>query len=80
MKGRIGNKQYRQNSKPKNSRSTNSSNTNSKDGVIREIHNVKCVYLNARSVVNKQKELELLIMEEDLDIIGITETCLNRKS
>ena len=53
LKGRIGNKQHRQNSKPKNSRTT--SNNNSNNGVIREMHNVKCVYLNARSIVNKQK-------------------------
>jgi len=42
-------------------------------------NNVKCVYFNARSIVNKQKELNLLISEEDLDIIGITETWLNDK-
>ena len=44
-------------------------------------NNVKCVYFNARSIVNKQNELELHVRDEDLDIIGrpITETWLNDK-
>ena len=47
---------------------------------IKIINNeVKCIYFNARSIVNKQKELELIIREEDLDIIGISETWLNDK-
>lgn len=40
---------------------------------------VKCIYFNARSIGNKRDELELIIMEEDLDIIGISETWLNDK-
>jgi ribonucleases P/MRP protein subunit RPP40 len=35
---------------------------------------VKCFYVNARSVINKQAELELYIIEEKPDIVGITET------
>ncbi len=38
---------------------------------------LKCVYFNARSVVNKLDELELLILKEQPDIVGITETWLN---
>jgi len=37
----------------------------------------KCLYLNARSLVNKIMELELLVRSENIDIIGITETWLN---
>jgi len=39
----------------------------------------KCLYMNARSIVNKHKELQLLVMEENLDIIAITETWLTDK-
>jgi hypothetical protein len=35
---------------------------------------LKCFYCNARSIVNKQEELELYIHEEEPDIVGITET------
>src|SRR2546426_12675570 len=35
------------------------------------------VYLNARSIVNKHKELEFYVLEKKFDIIGITETWLN---
>ncbi len=31
-------------------------------------------YTNARSIVNKRSELELYILEEEPDIVGITET------
>ena len=37
----------------------------------------KCLYFNARSLVNKIKELELLVKSENADIIGVTETWLN---
>ena len=36
-----------------------------------------CIYLNARSIVNKIKELELLVLSENDDIVAITETWLN---
>ena len=38
---------------------------------------LSCIYLNARSIVNKHKELEMHVLEENFDIIGITETWLN---
>jgi exonuclease III len=39
---------------------------------------LKCLYMNARSIVNKKKELELTVTEENLDVIAITETWLNK--
>ena len=33
--------------------------------------------MNARSIVNKHKELEMYALEQKFDIIGITETWLN---
>ena len=38
---------------------------------------LKCLYFNARSIVNKIQELELLVKNENIDIVGITETWLN---
>ena len=38
---------------------------------------LKCLYMNARSIVNKKKELELTVRDEKLDIIAITESWLN---
>ena len=35
---------------------------------------LKCFYVNARSIINKREELELYILNEKPDIIGITET------
>jgi Reverse transcriptase (RNA-dependent DNA polymerase)/Endonuclease-reverse transcriptase len=40
---------------------------------------LKCMYFNARSIVNKIGELELYIKEEDLDIVGVTETWLTEE-
>ena len=37
---------------------------------------LKCMYFNARSIVNKLEELELCIKEENLDIVAVTETWL----
>ena len=37
---------------------------------------LKCVYFNARSIVNKIDELQLLIEAEHPDVIGISETWL----
>ena len=50
------------------------SNNNS-DSKIKN-NDIKCIYFNARSIVNKLSELELLIREENVDIIGISETWL----
>ena len=38
---------------------------------------LSCVYFNSRSIVNKHKELEMYVLEEKFDVIGITETWLN---
>ena len=37
---------------------------------------IKCLYANARSIINRRKrmELELYVEEEEPDIIGLTET------
>ena len=35
---------------------------------------LSCFYVNARSIVNKRDELELYVLEEKPDLIGITET------
>ena len=37
------------------------------------------MYVNARSIVNKVDELEIYINEEDLDIVGVTETWLTEE-
>ena len=39
-------------------------------------NNIKFVYFNARSIVNKLSELELLVREENVDVLGICETWL----
>ena len=38
---------------------------------------LECAYINARSIANKKKELELYLNEENIDIMGISETWLN---
>jgi ribonuclease P/MRP protein subunit RPP40 len=35
---------------------------------------LKCFYVNARSIINKREELEVYIIEEEPDVVGITET------
>ena len=35
--------------------------------------------MNVRNIINKHKELQLLAMEENLDLIAITETSLTEK-
>jgi exonuclease III len=39
---------------------------------------ISCVYFNARSIVNKADDLELLITLENPDIVGISETWLTQ--
>ena len=39
--------------------------------------NLSCFLINARSIVNKRDELELYIAQENIDILGITESWLN---
>ena len=41
------------------------------------ITKLSCVYFNARSVVNKLIELDLLLKEDRPDVVGITETWLH---
>ena len=50
---------------------SNKSNTSCSENKLR------CIYMNARSIVNKIKELKIMIEEENVDIISITETWLN---
>ena len=50
-----------------------SSKTNLKIG---RRDSIKCVYFNARSIVNKLPELELLVKGENIDVLGISETWL----
>ena len=57
-----------QNCTIKNSKHGNSNNNENK---------LRCIYMNARSIVNKIKELKVMIEEENVDIIAITETWLN---
>ena len=40
---------------------------------------LQCVYMNARSIVNKMKVLELTVKQDDLDLVAITETWLHDK-
>ena len=56
-----------------------SSNNTSKQNEQNKISNCKlsCLYLNARSIVNKHKELELYVLDKKFDIVGITETWMN---
>jgi len=35
---------------------------------------IKCVYTNARSMANKQEELEAIIQQDGYDLVAITET------
>ena len=35
---------------------------------------LKCMYTNARSMGNKQEELEAIVQQESYDIVAITET------
>ena len=43
----------------------------------RSIHELKCLYLNSRSIVNKTKHLEALAESKEYVLITITETWLN---
>ena len=38
----------------------------------------ECVYLNARSTINKKNELNIMVEDIDPHIIGITETWANK--
>ena len=45
-------------------------------GVRREAQ-LKCVYTNARSMGNKQEELEAIVQQASYDLVAITETWWN---
>jgi hypothetical protein len=38
---------------------------------------LSCLYFNARSIMNKLDEIELIITDEKLDVVAITETWLS---
>ena len=42
--------------------------------VTRQLGQLKCIYRNARSMGNKQEELEAIVQQGKYDIIAITET------
>jgi len=42
--------------------------------VTRPTAQIKCLYMNARSMGNKQKELEATVLLESYDLIALTET------
>ena len=42
--------------------------------VAGSIAQMKCIYTNARSMGNKQEELEAIVQQENYDIVAITET------
>ena len=39
---------------------------------------LECVCLNARSIINKKRELNIMVADSDSDIIGITESWANK--
>jgi len=41
---------------------------------VRLTAQLKCVYTNARSMGNKQEELEAIIQQDGYDLVAITET------
>ena len=67
--GKVNERYRRSNIKCKNS----SASTKHKPQISR----LSCVYFNARSIMNKLSELELYIKEENIYIIGITETWIS---
>ena len=41
---------------------------------VRQMTQLKCVYTNARSMGNKQEELEAIVCQANYDVASITET------
>jgi len=41
---------------------------------VRLTAQLKCVYTNARSIGNKQEEVEAIIQQDGYDLVAITET------
>ena len=43
---------------------------------VRQMIQLKCTYTNARSMSNKQEELEAIVSQANYDLVAITETPL----
>ena len=41
---------------------------------VRQMTQLKCIYTNARSLGNKQEELEAIMCQANYDLVAITET------
>ena len=41
---------------------------------VRQMTWLKCIYTNARSMSNKQEELEAIVRQANYDLVAITET------
>ena len=41
---------------------------------VRQMTQLKCIYTNARSMGNKQEELEVIVQRTNYDLVAITET------
>ena len=50
----------------------------SSSNVIQRNAGLKCVSLNARSIMNKKSELDIMVLDRDPHIIGITESWANK--
>jgi len=40
---------------------------------VRSTAQLKCIYINARSMDNKQEELEAIVQQDSYDLVAITE-------
>ena len=58
---------------------SNDNTEHSRDLTFQCKNRLSCMYFNARSILNKIDELEIYIKEEDLDLVGITETWLTEE-
>ena len=47
---------------------------------VRQMTRLKCIYTNARSMNNKQEELEVIVRQANYDLAAITETWWDRSS
>ena len=62
----------------KTQRSTTTNTHPKKCSPIISDNKLKCVCLNARSIVNKKSELDIMVADIDPHIIGITESRANK--
>jgi len=42
--------------------------------LMRQMTQLKCIYTNARSLGNKQEELDAIVRQANYDLVAITET------